>query len=131
MLIQPALLRLPVFEFFGMHKKGFTLIEILISALLLALLMVGMGNIFISSKKLIQHSRSRMTSGELGKAFLDPLNMQVRQDTWAANCLGTANCPDQTVTLDRPYTADYTVTNNNPALNLNRVVINITWNDTD
>lgn len=61
---------------------GFSLIEILISILILALIMTGLVSLFISGKRWILHTRSRMAAGELGKYFLEPLQMEVRQDTW-------------------------------------------------
>lgn len=65
-----------------MRKKGTTLLEVVVAAVLLALIMVGMANVLVSGKRWILHSRSRMTSGELGKYFLDPLQGSVRMDTW-------------------------------------------------
>ena len=119
-----------------MHKKGLTLLEILVAMLILALVMTGMVNLFITGKKWILHARSRMTGGALGKSFLDPLQMQVRQDQWGNNCLSTgteANCPDQTAGeaqgLDRDYTAHYTVTPSFPITNLNKVKVAISWTE--
>ena len=113
-----------------------TLIEILVSVFILALIATGIGSLFISGERWALHSRSSMAGGELGKHFLDPLQMQVRQDTWnnaAVNCLGTGNCPNQTLGiaegLGRNYTAVYSVSNNTPIANLNRVVVNITWTE--
>jgi len=65
-----------------MHKKGFSMMEIIISMMLIAIVLIGLASLFLGSKRLILHSQSRMASGELGKVFLDPLHMQVRQDTW-------------------------------------------------
>lgn len=117
-----------------MNKKSLTLLEILIATVILALVVGGLANVFMVGKKYILHSRSRMSAGELAKTFLDPLQMQVREDQWSTNCLGTgtpANCPDQTVGitqgLDRDYTAKYTVTPNSPITNLSKVRIDITW----
>jgi|SRR3989338_7255415 len=116
-----------------MRKKGLSLLEILISTLILALLMLGLGNIFVAGKRLILHSRSRMTGGELGKYFLDDFQMLVRQDTWSTNCLGLGNCPpEQKGTadgLDRDYTANYTINNGQPITNVNRVKVDIIWNE--
>ena len=53
--------------------------EIIISALILALVMAGMVNIFISGKRYVMHSRARMTGGEIGKLFIDPLQIYIRQ----------------------------------------------------
>jgi Tfp pilus assembly protein PilV len=62
-----------------MDKKALTLIEVLVSAIILALVTTGLVGIFIAGRRQILHSRSRMTTGELGKLFLEPLQMQVRQ----------------------------------------------------
>jgi len=120
----------------SMHKKGFTLLEIIVSMVILVLTVVGLANLFISGKRWLLHTRSRMSAGELGKYFLDPLQMQVNQTTWNTNCLGTgsaANCPDQNIGqaqgLDRDYTASYTVTPNYPITNLSKVIVNITWTE--
>lgn len=123
-----------------MKKRAFSLIEILVASILLASIMLGLTNLFVSGKRYILHISSRMTSGELGKFFLDPLQTQVRQDTWAANCLGTANAPGCAPTLptsigiadglDRDYTASYTVARNSPVPNVNRVTIAVNWTET-
>ena len=44
--------------------------------------MGGLANLFVATKRLILHASSRMVVGELGKYFLDRLQMHVRQDTW-------------------------------------------------
>lgn len=61
----------------AMNKKAFTLLEILVSAIILTLVMAGVAGVFISGKRYILHARSRMAGGELGKYFLDPLQMYV------------------------------------------------------
>lgn len=120
------------------YLTGLSLLEILVSTLILALVMTGMANIFVAGKRHILHSRSRMTGGELGKYFLDRLQMQVRQDQWGNNCLSNsancctnpADCQAGTVQgLDRDYTASYTVTPDSPITNLNKVRVNITWSE--
>lgn len=90
--------------------------------------MTGMTNLFISGKRWILHSRSRMAGGELGKYFLDPLQEQVRQDQWGSNCLSTGNCPSQTQTLNNIlYTANFSATNASASPNLRKVKVDITW----
>jgi len=66
-----------------MRKKfGFTIVEVLISTVIFSLVVLGLSSVFISGKKLIIHSRERMTSGELGKFFLDPMQIYVSFGTW-------------------------------------------------
>lgn len=111
-----------------MNKKGLSLLEILIASILLALVMIGMANLFIVGKRYVLHSRSRMSGGELGKLFLDPLQMQVHQGNWNSNCLGSGNCTAGSQTLDGiQYNATYTITNVTNATR--RVAVNITWNE--
>ena len=115
-----------------MSKKGLTMIEIMVSVIILALVVAGMANLFISGKRWVLISQTRMTTGELGRFFLDPLQMLVRQDTWATNCLGQGNCPSVSRGiadgLDRDYTATYTINNNQPIANLTRVRVDINFN---
>jgi len=114
-----------------MNKKGLTLLEILIAALILALVLTGLVGIFVSGKKLVLHSRARMTGGELGKFFLDPLENQVRADQWGNNCLsgGACNLPPETLGTIT-YNAAYNMSPVPVNPSLRRVTVNITWNET-
>ena len=114
-----------------MNKKGLSLLEILIAALILALVVTGLVGVFVSGKRWVLHSRARMAGGELGKFFLDPLEGQVRQDQWTLNCLSGGACgPDPIETIGPiTYTAHYDITpvvlGANPPLR--RVTVTITW----
>ena len=117
-----------------MNKKGLSLLEILIAALILTLVITGLVSIFVSGKRLILHSRARISAGELGKFFLDPLKIQVRQDEWqwGANCLSNnAACNPQQetvgpITYNAVYnTSDVLLGPGGPR----RVTVNITWNE--
>ncbi len=79
-----------------MSLTGLTLFEIVVATILLSIIMTGLMSVVVAGKRYILHSRSRMTSAELGKLFLDPLQMYVRQNTWdeSTNALseGTTYC---------------------------------------
>jgi len=62
-----------------MKKSGFTLLEILVSALIMAIVMLGLANVFFAGKRYVYHARSRIAATEISKTFLDPLASQVRQ----------------------------------------------------
>lgn len=116
--------------------KGFTLLEVIVSTTILAMVMVELAGLFVSSKKWIIHNRLRSTGGELGRYFLDDLqSMYSRQDTWSSptNCLASGNCPDRQIGiaqgLDRDYSADYTVTPNQPINGLSKVKVTISWTE--
>ena len=127
-----------------MSKKGLSLLEILVSCVILSLTLIGLANIFVSAKRYILHSRARMAGGELGRLFLEPLQMHVRQDTWnqTGNALNIGVtycgqnpqnpiCPSEANrTLDRiVYNATYDITNHPNAPNIRKVVVNIRWNE--
>jgi len=80
-------------------NSGFSLIEILVSMLIFALIMGGLANLFFSTKRLTSHQRYRLVAAELSRFYLDFLHKDVRQDEWDSNCLGSgAGCPgDQVV----------------------------------
>jgi len=128
--------------------------EIIVATVIFAVAVAGLTNLFVAGKRYILHSRLRISGGELGKVFLDPLQMSVAQNTWdtAANSLKAgsyycddtphagkallpAGCPSSASqrTLDgTPYNADYTVEDmsgeaNNPELR--RVVLQVNWSE--
>jgi len=73
--------------------KGFSLLEIVVAATLLALIMAGLANVFVASKRWLMHSRLKMTAGEMGKYFLEPLQVSVNQGDWDVDTgdYGTGN----------------------------------------
>lgn len=134
-------------------RTGVTLIEILVSSVIIAMTLAGFANVFVAGRRYIEHSRARMSGGELGKLFLDPLQMQVRQDTWgqAGNGLSVAlpsaprfcdsdsshaqqpGCPSQTErTLNNTtYNARYIIDNVDAANlpDVRRVQLTVSWHE--
>lgn len=124
--------------------------EVIVSAVLIAIVLAGLANLFVAGKRYILHARSRITGGELGRVFLDPLQMQVREDTWnqATNDLtvGTRycdsdpahaglqqqDCPTQAErTLSGiEYSASYAITPHPQDANTRKVVTTINWSET-
>lgn len=128
---------------------GFTLLEIIVAAIIIAVLMWGLTNLFISGRRHIMHARLRMAGGELGKYFLEPLQREVREDQWQANsnCLtgnGAGTCPHTTgcdlCTWRDPsrivYTPNYQITPllvdaQNPLGRLRKVRLRLSWTEHD
>lgn len=69
-------------EFCRMQKKGYSLLECIVAAVLIALTMTGLANLFVAGKRHVIRSRARMAAAELGRVFLDHHQMEVRQDQW-------------------------------------------------
>ena len=113
------------------NKKSLTLIEIVISLVIFSLVMAGLTNVFFAAKRYIIYNRSLMTGGELGKLFLDPLQMDVRQDTWdqAGNRLNVGTFTDTSIAsiAGRKYDAAYEVSE--PLLDIRKVKVDITWTE--
>ncbi|MFH0855043.1 MAG: prepilin-type N-terminal cleavage/methylation domain-containing protein [Candidatus Omnitrophota bacterium] len=121
-----------------MNKKALSLLEIIISMVILAMVIAGVASVFVAGKRFILHNRSRMAGSELGKVFLDPLQAYIRQDTWAgSNCFNTnnasnpasmASCPSVPVTYTigfLTYTPQYYISNINT--NIKKVKMVVSW----
>ncbi len=133
-----------------MKKKGVTLLEIIVATVVLSLVMLGMSSLFFAAKANLFHSGARTSATQLGKLFLDPLQMHVRSDNWdtAANALstGTRFC-DDTANTQQPggvcppaaernlnattYTAQYDISPGAVAVDpsLRRVVVTVRWQE--
>ncbi len=113
-----------------MKNRGVTLLEILVAAIIMALVMAGIANIFIAGKKHIFHSRFRMTGSELGRLYVEPLVMDVRQDQWGSNCLSAGlGCPSGELFDNMQYQADYTISDV-PGTTLKKAKTTISWDET-
>lgn len=124
-----------------MHKKGFTLIELIVAAFVLALVITGLANIFLAGKRHILHTRSRIQGAELGRLFLAPLQVQVKQSEWnfssndynSPNLLQKGTRTGSAETLDGiVYTPTYEISvppgfsSDSP---MRKVKATITWNE--
>jgi hypothetical protein len=97
--------------------------------LILALVLVGLVNVFVMSKSYIIHSRSRISASELGKEFLDPLQTFVNQSSWGANRLSVDGTYDPSnVTIDHIEFDPHYEFSAGPG-DLRKVTVNITWDE--
>lgn len=112
--------------------------EIVVSLTILTVVMAGLLNFFISARKHTHYSRSRVTAAQMGRYFLDPLKMQVRQDQWGNNCLSKSSACSTTaqninsMNFTPTYTIDDAITGsafNNTTTTLERVKVTISWNE--
>ena len=113
--------------------------------------MAGMVSVFVSGKRHVMHARERMTGSEIGKLFLEPLQLAVRQDTWDAASNGlklvgvnyTTYCDSVPAHTQNPacpsvasqrkvnnidYTAQY-VENPIPGTDLRKVKVQVSWTE--
>jgi Tfp pilus assembly protein PilW len=118
----------------GKKSSGLSLVEIIVSMVILSLVMLGFINLFMSGKRFIIHSRLLMTGGELGRYSLDPLQMEVRQDTWntSANNLAVKTYNGSPITISGiTYTPNYTVSDKSVCSSsvIRKVKVEVKWNE--
>lgn len=64
------------------QKAGLTLVEIIVSAVLLALIGAGMFSITLSSSKIIQRAQRRHFADEVAQTVLENFRAYLRADEW-------------------------------------------------
>ncbi|MCM8791634.1 MAG: prepilin-type N-terminal cleavage/methylation domain-containing protein [Candidatus Omnitrophica bacterium] len=90
-------------------KKSFSLTEVIVASVILSIAMVGITNLFLSSKKYFQHSRCYAQATNLIRFFLDEFVMAVRADQFrggdyiSSNPLNLGNHSLATIRLGLPY----------------------------
>ncbi len=114
------------------NLAGISLLEIIVSLMILALVLVGFSNVFVVSRGYMAHSRSRISASQLGTVFLEPLNNAVNQSNWdqAGNPLlvNPAGVGAARTIGGVAYTTSYMI-DNITSTTLRRVKVNITWNE--
>ena len=65
-----------------LKKKGFTLVEIMVSMIILSLLASGLFSVMVSARYLISRSKRRVAAVEVAQAEIENKKQYVRDDTW-------------------------------------------------
>lgn len=116
------------------NKSGVSLLEIVISMMLLSLVLIGLANVFVASGGYMKHSRSRVSASQLSAVFVEPLQNEVRQSDWddVTNNLSVGERNESVVNIGGvAYMPSYNITNMGLGGNsLRRVQIRIRWNET-
>ncbi len=116
------------------NKSGISLLEIVISMMLLSLVLIGLANVFVASGGYMKHSRSRISASQLSSVFVEPLQNEVRQSDWdgGSNNLSVGVRNEAVVNIGGvDYSPTYNITNMGMGANaLRRVQIRIRWNET-
>ena len=114
-----------------MNKKAFTLMEVIVASVIFTLVLLGLLGIFSAGNMHVVHSRERMTSGELGKLFVDPFQNAVRQDTWDSNTLNVTTTPvtGSETRNGRVFTSSTEIVAITGEPDVRRVVTTITWDE--
>lgn len=79
------------FNSFLSAKKGFTLVEVLVSLVIIAITATGIFASFIAAQYYVKRSKRRIIAFNFAREQLERLKLSVREDRWA----NTADCnPD-------------------------------------
>lgn len=109
-------------------KDGFSLIEILVATVIFSLVMLGLVGVFVAAKGHIMRSRERMISAEIGKFFIDPLQMDVKQENWDTSIFVLGKSPNTQEINNTDFTSTYVIADV-ASTDLHRVITTITWPD--
>lgn len=64
------------------RNQGVSLIEILISCVIIALLVSGLGSVFVAGSRWIMNIHAQTAAKEIGRLFIDSMQRHVRQSDW-------------------------------------------------
>lgn len=96
-------------------KRSFSLLEVLIGAVIIAISLGGLLSVFVGSRKYIRQSQKRLGAYNVGRQVLDDLRGSVAASNWDAgnSPLAPGTYPNyKTVTLEGiKYIVDYEVAN--------------------
>ncbi|MBI5872789.1 MAG: type II secretion system protein [Candidatus Omnitrophica bacterium] len=65
-----------------MKKKGFTLVEVMVSLVILALLAAGLFSVFVSARYMVVRSKRRLGAMEVARAEIEKNRQHIRADRW-------------------------------------------------
>lgn len=112
------------------RNRATSLFEVIVATVIFSLVMAGMVGVFVAARRHIFHSRERMTGSEMGKLFLDPLQLSVRQDTWdtSSNALRTGTTSSSGSVNNTDYTAQSDITSVS-GTTLRRARVRVNWTE--
>ena len=116
-----------------MRKNGFTLVEIMVSTVILALLAAGMFSVLVSSRYLVARSKTRVTAVEIARAEIERMRSLVDAATFYAPpglFDGTGTWRAWNTTAYPPYSVRYRVDNGTGTATYRKVTVQVAWNDT-
>lgn len=117
------------------YPAGFTLVEVLISCVILAMATTGLVYVFFAVRVQSVHARSRIQAAEFGKYVLATLQKEVRSDQWGINCLEGGTCSSDAVAPANltiggvNYLANYSVSTGVSGAFLQKVKLRINWTE--
>ncbi|RLJ09806.1 MAG: hypothetical protein DRP15_02350 [Candidatus Aenigmatarchaeota archaeon] len=110
-----------------MAKKSLTLLEILVSALLVATALAGILASFVSVRKAVLRGNKRLAAFNIARGILEGLYKEVREDTWNTGRLSDSHTESGNISLppeNITYNWDYVV-NSRRGHDYRRVIVRV------
>ena len=115
-----------------LNKKGFTLVEAVVAALVFAAVAVGIFATTSALKTPAVRTDKKLIAAFYAKQILEDLRAKVDQRDWDTGPLRVGFTTTQTITNPTnnvTYTLTYVVTSMLPASNARKVVVTVAWPD--
>ncbi len=77
-----------------MSQQGFSLVEVIVASILLAIVSVGLFSVTLSSKKITMVSSQRHTATDVGETILDSFRSYLGDNNWTNNAASPFAAPD-------------------------------------
>ncbi len=112
-----------------MKKKGFSLVEIMVALVILALLASGLFSVIVSGRYLVGRSRKRFQAIEIAKGEIERLKSFIRGDTNASVDANSTWTTLDTTTYP-PFSVRYKVEPAPGAYQYKKITCQVQWNET-
>ena len=119
-------------------RNGFTLLEIMVAMIVLAILAAGFFNTMVSSRYLVARSKRRFLATEIARQEIENKRQFVRVDTWywnnASNPLNpNGSWPPWVAAANNSgilYESRFMVQNMTAPIECRKITVQVRWNET-
>lgn len=114
-----------------MKKQGFTLVEIMVSLVILALLASGLFSVFVSSRYLVARTKRRLMATEIARLEIENKRAGIiRADCWYnASCAPVGSWYNCNSSNYGSFTVDCRMDNGPGGADYRKMTVRVRWNE--